>query len=653
MRRSLAVIMLLHLAGLSAEAVPSLHSLFSDHMVLQQGKPIPVWGKADPGEEIRVTLAGSSTRVTTRPDGRWRALLQPLTAGGPFTLLVEGKSRLQVHDVMIGEVWIASGQSNMHFALRAASTGAEDVPLATYHAIRLMTIPKATSLKPAEQVAGSWVQCSPSTAAGFSAVAYYFGLALHKKLGAPVGLIQSSWPGTSAEEWIDSAQLSAEPEFAPIAERWRAVEGRTSGPEERPLDFELQFDGFRLFVGAQNSTEAVKVGDFRYGSLANSLGGEWNYSWESAPLSSIELVQNGSPGDGFTLRSSGKLRSSDTAQIRADFRRGGEPMDLRQYAGLRFKCRGRGYFRVHILQPTIVDWDNYTTKVISAGTDWTDVTVKFSDLRQAGWGERRPFTGESLSGFVIELLPDPDGTRPPAGLFNGMIAPLLPYGLRGAIWYQGEGNAGRAYQYRKLLPTLIRSWRSAFQQDEFPFLFVQLPNFGARLQDPSESAWAELREAQLRTLELPATGMAVTIDIGEAGNVHPRNKRPVGQRLARWALGDVYHVEEVLSGPLFEAADVQGSRVQVRFRHTGSGLVALDGKPLRGFAVAGADRKFAWADARIDGEAVVVESTAVPAPVAVRYAWGANPDCNLGNREGLPASPFRTDEWPGLTAGSR
>jgi sialate O-acetylesterase len=254
---------------------------------------------------------------------------------------------------------------------------------------------------------------------------------------------------------------------------------------------------------------------------------------------------------------------------------------------------------------------------------------------------------------VIELVPDPVGARPPSGLFNGMISPLLPYALRGVLWYQGEGNAGRAHQYRRLLPTLIQSWRNAWQQDDFPFLFVQLPNFGERSAAPSESEWAELREAQLRTLAVPGTGMAVTIDVGEAGNVHPRNKRPVGQRLARWALGDVYHVEQLYSGPIFESAKTTGSRMRVRFKHAGGGLAALDGPPLRGFAVAGADRKFFWASAKVEGEWVVVESSDVPSPVAVRYAWGANPDCNLGNREGLPASPFRTDDWPGLTDKSR
>jgi sialate O-acetylesterase len=230
-----------------------------------------------------------------------------------------------------------------------------------------------------------------------------------------------------------------------------------------------------------------------------------------------------------------------------------------------------------------------------------------------------------------------------------MVAPLVPYAIRGAIWYQGEGNAGRAYQYESLLPAMIQGWRRAWRQGDFPFLLVQLPNYRARRQQPAESDWAELREAQLKTLQLPNTGMAVTIDLGEADDVHPRDKRLVGERLARWALGPIYGVEPVYSGPVYKSMHAEGSNIRIQFKHIGSGLTSLDNQPLRGFAVAGEDRRFVWADARIDGGTVVVSSREVKTPVAVRYAWADNPDCNLGNLERLPASPFRTDEWPGVT----
>jgi len=284
-----------------ASATPSLPSLFSDHMVLQRGRPIPVWGSADPGESLRVTLADRSAEAVAGPDGRWRVVLEPLAAGGPLTLVVEGKTRLTVRDVLIGEVWVASGQSNMHFALRGSSTAAEDLPLASHGGIRLFTVPRSSSLKPREDAGGRWVTCSPLTAGEFSAVAYHFGLELHRRLGVPVGLIQSSWPGTAAEEWTDAPSMAGEPDFAAIHERWRAVEDGTTGVEDRPSDFDVSFDDVRLVPGEPRGAEPILVGDFRKGTLHNDLGGEWSYSWESAPLSRAEMSPAGPPGEGWVL----------------------------------------------------------------------------------------------------------------------------------------------------------------------------------------------------------------------------------------------------------------------------------------------------------------------------------------------------------------
>ena len=654
MRTQTLILLAMFVAAPAAVAVPTLSPLFSDHMVLQQGKPIPLWGTADPGESIRITLAGQSVQVTARGDGRWRTVLEPLAPGGPFTMVVEGRKRIQVRDVLVGEVWVASGQSNMHFALGGADTAAKDLPAAGNGNLRLFTVPRTSALKPLDRAAAQWVPCTPESAAGFSAVAYYFGAELQRKLGVPVGLIHTSWPGSVAEEWVDPATLSTEAEFAPIFDRWRRAEGATFGPEEKPADFDLLIDDVRLIPAPGETAEPVLLGDFGKGMPRNAMGGEWSFSWDSAPLALMELADRGDPAaPGQVLRVAGRSRYCDSAMLRVGFLPAGVPADLHRYSGIRFRVRGRGFLKVHLLQPTITDWDNYATGVVAAGTEWTEVTVSFRDLEQAGWGVRQPFTPQALSGMLIEILTGPDGTRAPSGLFNGMIAPLLPYGLRGVIWYQGEGNSGRAYQYRKLLPALIRSWRAAWQQDDFPFLVVQLPNYGQRQADPSESEWAELREAQLRTLGVPGTGLAVTIDLGEANNVHPKNKKPVGLRLARWALTEVYGGEGARSGPLFEGAAVEGAAIHVRFSDVGGGLVAMDGKPLRGFALAGADKKFYWADARIEGKTVVVSSSRVPTPVAVRYAWAANPDCNLGNKEGLPASPFRSDDWPGRTVYAR
>jgi sialate O-acetylesterase len=295
----------------------------------------------------------------------------------------------------------------------------------------------------------------------------------------------------------------------------------------------------------------------------------------------------------------------------------------------------------------------YSAAPIEPGPEWTQTTLAFADLRGGAPAGRGPVDAAAVTGVAIE----PASARPfyqaPSGLYHAMLCPLMPYGIRGAIWYQGEGNSGRAWQYRKLLPAMIAGWRKAWGQGDFPFLIVQLPFYRQRRAEPSEGEWAELREAQLMThRRVPVTGLAVTIDTGDAGDPHPRDKRPAGERLARWALGDVYGRGGLYGSPLFETAAFEGARVRIRFRFA-EGLRAAGGGAVRGFAVAGEDRKFVWADAVVEGETVVVSSPQVARPAAVRYAWADNPDCNLVNAAGLPASPFRTDDWPGRTTEKR
>jgi sialate O-acetylesterase len=588
-------------------ADPKLPALFGDHMVLEHGRPIPVWGWAEEGEPIRVTLGSAAASTTAGPDGRWRVDLPAQKPGGPLIFTVVGHTTLRFRDVLIGEVWMASGQSNMAFGLSGAATSSEDLPKAGDDGMRLLTVPKATSLQPRDRFPARWQASTPDTAREFSAVAWYFGRE-RRRLGIPVGLIHTSWPGTQAEEWTDAKSLAADPDFAPILERWNAVAAQTYGLEEKPLDFELVFDGLSLA-----------------GRRPAPLPARWKYSSDSAPDTALEVSAG--------ARLWGRLRAADSSQLSLSFTPDGAPADLRAFSGIRFRVHGHGFFKVHLLQPTITDWDNYATPVLEATAEPREIVVEFAGLKQAGWGVRRGFTPEALTSFVIEPQLGRTAERPPSGLFQAMIAPLAPYGIHGAIWYQGEGNAGRAFQYRKLLPAMIQGWRAAWGYD-FPFLIVQLPNFRERRLQPSESDWAELREAQSMALRLPNTGLAVTIDLGEADNVHPANKRAVGERLARAAAGE--------SSPLYAGLAVEGPRIRIRFRD-GDGLAALGGGPLRGFAIAGEDRRFVWAKAAIEGETVVVWSPEVPKPVAVRYAWADNPDCNLGNRAGLPASPFRSD----------
>ena len=637
----------------SCWADPVLPHLLSDHMVLEQGRPIHIWGKADLGEKITVTLADKTRSVLPDARGVWNVELPAMRAGGPFNVVVRGKKTILLKDVMIGEVWVASGQSNMTFALNDSLGAAEELPKADYPQIRLFTVPKKITLEAqSDTLTAAWQICSPETARTFSAVAYYFARDLHRKLNVPIGIIESAWPGTTIEEWIDSRVLQETPAPKPFADQWDASSPPVTAPATGRRPFNLEFDDFELI--RDPSSPGTVFSNFDDGRSRNSMGGEWSYDWRAAPQTSFDLVAPGNGGTGYAARVAGKMDASDSSRLTAHLQSDNSAADLSSYSGIRFWVRGDGSFRVRTLQPTIRDADDYGTPLLQASSDWKPVVILFRDLRQEGWGITEDFTPQSLTGFAIEAFPALGyPPRPPSGLYEGMIAPLEPYSMRGVIWYQGESNALEAYTYRKLLPALIQSWRASWNEGDFPFLIVQLPNHGATPDQPSESAWAELREAQfLTTKQLPNTAIAVTIDIGDPKDVHPHRKAEVGQRLALLALGTTYEKPIVYSGPLYQSMTVEGNKIRIRFANAGSGIEARGGGPLVGFAIAGPDQQFHWAEATIDGVSVVVSSPEVPTPVAVRYAWGDSPRCNLFNTDGLPASPFRTDSWPGITAKS-
>ncbi len=492
-----------------------LPAVFTDNAVLQRDIPVPVWGWADQGEQVTVKIGDQSK--TTTPDaktGKWIVKLDPMPIDGPHTLTVSGKNTITLKNVLVGEVWICSGQSNMQMSVGGVRGAKEEIAAANYPKIRLISVPTRGSAAPQDDFNGRWVECSPQTVGGFSAAGYFFGRELFKNLDVPIGLIHCSYGGSSCETWVNRSALEAEPSMKPMLDRY---------------DREL----------ASYSEAAAKA----------------NY------------------------------------------------------------------------EKQLAKWKKAVADAKSAG-------------KQAPKPPGRPSDPRTNNQF-------------PANLYNCMLHPVLPYGIRGAIWYQGETNAGRAYQYRTLFPLLIKSWRAEWQEGEFPFYFVQLANFMAAKPEPSESAWAEFREAQSMTLKVPATGQAVIIDIGEAADIHPKNKQDVGKRLALWALAKTYGKDVVYSGPIYKSCEIQGDKVVLSFDSIGGGLVAKGGDQLKGFAIAGSDKKFVWADARIDGDKVIVSSPKVTSPVAVRYAWADNPECNLCNKADLPASPFRTDDWPGVTIGNK
>jgi sialate O-acetylesterase len=652
--KTVFLIATLAFAAGTLRANPSLPHILSDHMVLQRDAEIRIWGWAEPGEKISANLGESTREGVAAADGRWELDLPPMPAGGPFVLRIQGKTTVEIKDVMIGEVWIASGQSNMTFALSGAATGDEAIRQADQPQIRLFTVPGRVAVTPqADTLPASWKTCTPEAAKEFSAVAYFFAERLEKSLQVPVGIILSAWPGSGGEEWTDAESLRAEPILKPILERWNASPAGVRSFATEPAAFDLEFDDFELLPAAGSSTEPLVLSNFDNGLATVSLSGEWTYSWKDAPQTSFSVVSPGRGGRGYAIRVSGRVGEMDSARLQAAFRVENATVDLSSYVGVRFWVRGEGEFRLQALQPTITDADNYEGATLNATPEWKPATIWFKDLKQEGWGVVMPFTASALSGLALLAMPDVGyPPRPPAGLYDGMIAPLEPCRIRGAVWYQGEGNGWRGYQYRWLLPALIRTWRNGWREGDFPFLIVELPNYGTS-PELGNSLWAELREAQfLASKTVPNTGLAVTIDLGDPKNLHPPRKKEVGERLALWALGTTYGQEIVYSGPLYESMRVEGNQVRIEFRLFGSQLVALGGT-LKGFSVSGQDRKFHWANARIEGDAVIVSSVDVGSPVAVRYDWANSPDGNLSNTQGLTASPFRTDDWPGETTDTR
>jgi sialate O-acetylesterase len=523
-------IILLMAAALTASAAIKPHCTFTDNAVLQRGVPLPVTGTADNGEQVTVIFQNQKVSTVAK-DGKWKVTLQPLEAGGPFELTI-GTTVLK--NILVGDVWICSGQSNMGFTLGGAHDATQVIPKATHPKIRLYSVPLKTAFEPQASCDGKWVECTPDTAKSFTAVGYFFGRDIHAATGVPIGLINTSWGGTPAQSWTSLQGLQTDP----------ALDG---------------------FVNNYKTTVA------NIDKLEEKFQTETHPKWKKENDAAMAKWK----------------------QAVADAKKAKQPEPPR---------------------PKL---------------------------------PREPRSPKNNPGT-------------PSVLYNAMIHPLLPFPIKGAIWYQGESNAGQPMQYRILFPAMIKDWRRLWGCGDFPFLFVQLANYMKRETEPtqSEGGWPGLREAQSLTLKLANTGQAVIIDIGEGEDIHPKNKADVGKRLSLAGLKVAYGKDTVFSGPTYGSMKVAGDKIQLKFQNTGTGLcigaapiIRLDQPPakpldhLTGFAIAGADKKFVWANAKIDGNSVVVWSDAVKNPVAVRYAWANNPECNLYNKEGIPASPFRTDDW--------
>lgn len=518
----------------AALADVKLPAIISNNMVIQRGVKARIWGTAEPGEEVTVAIAAQKLTAKANDKGDWAVLLDPLKEGGPLEMTVAGKNTIKVQNILVGDVWVCSGQSNMAMTVSGSANAKEEAAAANFPLIRHFGVRHTPVATPQKDTPGAaWLVCSPQTVGGFTAVGYFFGRHLHQELKVPIGLLHTSVGGTPAQAWTSREALDA-------------------------------VDELKHYVAALDAA------------------------------------------------------INPSAEAKAKY------------------------------QEALKRWEAEAAKAKEA--------------------KKQPPRKPAMPGV---------GSHTPSALYNGMVAPVTPYTIRGAIWYQGESNAGRALEYRTLFPTMIKDWRKQWGQGDFTFLWVQLASFMAVDKTPSDGGWAWLREAQDLTLSLPKTGQACIIDIGEAKDIHPRNKQDVGKRLALAALAIEYGKDIVHSGPRFDKMTVEGAKARISFKKDtlGGSLVAkpfADMQPygptlqkrfeveltpelrpkseVYGFAIAGDDKKFVWAEAKIDGDTVVVSSPDVPKPVAVRYAWGNTPVCNLYNKADLPACPFRTDTWEPVAA---
>ncbi|MDD4969088.1 MAG: sialate O-acetylesterase [Paludibacter sp.] len=635
--------------NLSAKVIMPV--LFSNNMVLQQNTQAPVWGVCNANRKVKVLTGWNNKTYETVSDqsGKWKLKVETPAAGGPFILKVSAEETLTFNNVMIGEVWLCSGQSNMEMPVSGWAKVAnyeQEIATADHSNIRLFQVEKATALSPVTDLkvmGGSWLVCSPKSIPEFSATAYFFAKNLSERLnGIPIGLIHTSWGGTPAEAWTSEKSLELLPDYDEYIAELKKI---PSDPAEQKNYLNRQQEEWKAQLvrkdrGYVNRNAAWIKADFD------------DSGWKTMQVPQFWEEQMLKDFDGAVWFR--KMVDLSDAYVGKDLILNLGTVDDNEITFFNGQQIGatEGYDRNR----------NYTipAKLVKSGRNVIAVRVFDSGGGGGFYGDPKNVfiaLGETmiqLSGswkYVVGLnmkeLVAPKivlNQVQPTTLFNAMINPLVPYAIRGAIWYQGEANVERAKQYSLLFPLMIHDWRKQWNTD-FPFYFVQLANFMKRNEKPESSQWAELREAQQQALSLTNTGMAVTIDIGEGDNIHPKNKQEVGRRLALAAAANTYGQNIPYCGPVFTSFRIEGSKLILQFSSVAGGLKAMNDKPVTGFAVAGVDKKFYWATAEIDGDKVIVSCPDVEFPIAVRYGWANNPDCNLYNIDNLPASPFRTDNW--------
>lgn len=646
--KKIILIFLILCSWFSLSANVRLPKIFGDNMVLQRGQQIPVWGWADSKEKITIKFNKQTKTVVADKYGKWRINLDTEQAGGPFQLEVQGKNTITFVNVLVGDVWVCSGQSNMEWVLVNTDGADKEIANANFPEIRHIEVMKSVASQPQDDIKGGvWNICTSQTAGSFTAVGYYFAKKLYNELHIPIGLLHTSWGGTHVETWTSREAFEQTPAFKDMIAAMPKLNLDSLAKEKNQTTLEairkLQ-GGFEN--GKENVThwKDISFDDSKWPVI--KLPG----LWEPQLANDVDGVVWFRKKINIAAADAGKPAVLDLAMI--------DDADTTYVNGIMVgNTSGYSAMRKY----------NIPAGVLKAGDNV--IAVRVLDTGGGGGVSGEPGdlkitaneSSQSLVGdwhFRIEsLLAGASGVGPnsyPTLLYNAMLNPLIPYGIKGAIWYQGESNTGRAFEYRQSFPLMITDWRKRWKEGEFPFYFVQLASFNAANGNSANgSSWAELREAQTLTLSLPNTGMAVTTDIGNPTDIHPRNKKDVGERLAAVALNKTYNKGNVYSGPVFESMKVAGNKATLTFSNTGSGLTIKNKYGyLEGFEIAGADNKFKYAKAFIDGNKVVVYNDEIDAPVSVRYGWADDAsDDNLFNKEGFPAGPFRTDNWKGISDG--
>lgn len=642
------LLMLWMLSASVSLAKIKLPALVSNGMVLQREQQVKIWGWADVGERVTVTFKNQTYRTVAAEDNKWSLILPKMHAGGPYRMIITGENEIIVEDILIGDVWLCSGQSNMAFKMdRVKEKYADEVTASSNKNIRQFLVKPSWSFSLQDNVESEgWKAVDPAHILDFTAVGYFFAKAIYDSAQIPIGIINASYSATVAEAWMSEEGLKNFPEYVTEANRYKAP-----GAVEKVLeaDNNLKSNWYRLL-------QEKDIGLAHHGNNWADLSfdiSDWDLIdvpgyWDKPAVKNTSGVVWMVKEIDIPTHMAGKDATLFFGAI--------DDRDSTYFNGVKVgHSYMRGRARTYTVPGKLVQAgrNRIVVRIVNPdgpGGFYPDKKVEFisGDDRIDLTGSWKYNIGAKLPALRSNMTTK-FNTKPTA-IFNSMIYPLTNYTIKGVVWYQGEGNAGRAYEYRQLFADLIVDWRNKWGQGDFPFLYVQLANYGKVLDQPQESSWAELREAQSMALDLPNTGMAVTHDVGETNDIHPLDKKTVGDRLALAAWKVAYDVDILSSGPVYDTMRVEKDKIIITFKHVGSGLMAKGGSELKYVEIAAEDKKFVWAKARLENDSIIVWADEVKQPVAVRYAWANNPlGANLYNKEGLPASSFRTDSWKGKT----